>query len=59
VIHAIELRPPAHRDQIGEGTPAKPQLAYLGAASAKWIFHQEKSTLNTARKGYCHSGFAL
>ena len=38
---------------------AKPQLACLETASAKWIFHEEKSTLHTAPEGYSHCGFAL
>jgi hypothetical protein len=40
-------------------TTAKPQLARLQAASTKWICHQEKSTLKTAREGHSDCGFAL
>jgi hypothetical protein len=32
---------------------------YVEAAIAEWIFHQEKSTLKNARKGYGYCGFAL
>jgi hypothetical protein len=32
---------------------------YVEAAIAEWIFHQEKSTLKNARKGYSYCGFAL
>jgi len=30
---------------------------YVEAVIAKWIFHQEKSTLKNARKGYSYCGF--
>jgi transcriptional regulator len=51
----LERGPPIAVSEVG--TTAKPQLVCLGAASAEWIFHQEKSTLKTARAGYSNCGF--
>jgi hypothetical protein len=38
---------------------AKPQSMRPKTPTAKWIFHQEKSTFSGARKGHSDSGFAL
>jgi hypothetical protein len=34
----------------GQRTKAKPQQLYLGSTPAKWLFHQEKATLDTPDK---------
>ena len=68
VVYLLRLRPLRRRwpERIGAGpfhsgcsAIAKPQLVYIEAAAAAWIFHQEKSTLKTVREGCSDCGFAL
>ena len=68
VVYLLRLRPLRRRwpERIGAGpfhsgcsAIAKPQLVYIEAAAAAWIFHQEKSTLKNDREGYINCGFAL